>query len=369
MNLDSAVRAAHHVFSDTYFEAREKLLAAMPGSTAYPCSAKGPAGEALYTDATYFGNPNASKLLILVSATHGAEGYCGSAAQLLFLHARLHEQLPPSTAVLLIHALNCYGFAWNRRVTAEGCDLNRNFVDFSKPVPENLGYEELAEHFVPADISQQGLQEAEAAIAEFRSLHGEKEFMTARMSGQYSRPGGLFYGGTNPTEARRTLEQIASDFDIAGREEIVIIDYHTGIGPYGYGDLMTEMDSGEAGYRRAVKIFGPSVTSPNFDGFAAVAVHGSQDAFWQRLLGDRHTYVALEFGTFGHEQGRQLMRNDHWLFMYKPEQAVSPLGREIRNACKVHWYPQRLDWKEMILWRSHQVHRQAVEALTSSASR
>lgn len=369
MSLDSAVKAAQSVFSETYFEAREKFAASAPASTPYPCSAKGPDGEALYTDTAYFGDPNASRLLVLVSATHGLEGYCGSAAQLLFLHANLHEQLPSSTAVLLVHALNCYGFAWNRRVTAEGCDLNRNFVDFNSPVPANPGYEELAEHLVPADVSQAGLRKAESALAEFRSLHGEKQFMTARSSGQYTRPGGLFYGGREPTEARRTLEKIANDFDIEGRDQVVIIDYHTGIGPYGHGDLMSEIDSGEEGYQRAVNIFGPSVTSPDLDTFTAAAVNGSQDAFWQRLLGDRHTYVALEFGTYGHERGRHLMRNDHWLFMYKPEEAISDLGREIRDACKVHWYPQRLDWKEMVLWRSHQVHRQAIEALASSANR
>nr|WP_253075731.1 DUF2817 domain-containing protein [Bradyrhizobium sp. 139] len=74
----------------------------------------------MFTDVAYFGSPDARKLLILISGTHGPEGYHGSAAQLLFLRAKLHEQLPPSTAVLFIHALNCYGFAWDRRSTAEG---------------------------------------------------------------------------------------------------------------------------------------------------------------------------------------------------------------------------------------------------------
>ncbi|TGT53188.1 DUF2817 domain-containing protein, partial [Mesorhizobium sp. M2E.F.Ca.ET.166.01.1.1] len=101
----------------------------------------GPSGEALYTDAAYFGPADAKKLLVLVSGTHGPEGYIGSAAQLLFLRAKFHERLPSSTAVLFVHALNCYGFAWDRRVTAEGVDLNRNFVDFSKPLPSNPGYE------------------------------------------------------------------------------------------------------------------------------------------------------------------------------------------------------------------------------------
>lgn len=62
------------------------------------------------------------------------------------------ERLSSSTAVLFVHALNCYGFAWDRRATAEGWDLNRNFVDFSKPPPPDpeeaakRGHELIAEY-------------------------------------------------------------------------------------------------------------------------------------------------------------------------------------------------------------------------------
>src|SRR6184192_139570 len=141
MNLDAVLQEIPHTFSGSYAQARQKFLTAAPSAVAYPCSATGPAGEALGTDAAYFGDPDARKLVVIVSGTHGPEGYSGSAAQLLFLRAKLHAKLPPSTGVLLVHALNAYGFAWDRRVTEEGCDLNRNFIDFSNPVPPNPGYE------------------------------------------------------------------------------------------------------------------------------------------------------------------------------------------------------------------------------------
>ncbi|KRR28839.1 M14 family metallopeptidase [Bradyrhizobium retamae] len=365
MNLDSAKQIAPVVFSDTYAEARQKFLATAPTSRAYPCSTKGPSGEALFTDAAYFGNPDAKTLLVLVSGTHGPEGYSGSASQLLFLQAKFHEQLPPSTAVLFIHALNCYGFAWDRRFTAEGCDPNRNFIDFSKPLPSNPEYEELAEHLVPADNTPEGLQRAEAAIKEYRAKHGEWKFRAARNSGQYTRPGGVFYGGTGPTETRRTLEQIAADFVVAKRDRVVIIDYHTGLGPYGYGEIQCEQPSGLTGYERAMGIFGPSVTSPDLGTSSSVVIHGCQDEFWQRELGDRHTYVALEYGTYELDVVRKAQRDDLWLFNYRPEAVNSELGRKIRAASKEAYNPQRADWKEMVIWRSHQIHRQAREALGS----
>src|SRR5438874_13754381 len=114
LDVDSAKQVASRVFSNKYQEARQKFLAAAPQGKAYPCTVKGPSGESIFTDAAYFGDARAKKLLVLVSGTHGTEGYCGSAGQLTFLEAGLHEKLPASTAVLFIHALNCYGFAWDR---------------------------------------------------------------------------------------------------------------------------------------------------------------------------------------------------------------------------------------------------------------
>jgi hypothetical protein len=366
MDLDGASQIAPLIFADTYSEARQKFLTAAPEAIAYPCSAKGPSGEALFTDVAYVGNSDAKRLLILISATHGPEGYCGSAGQLLFLQSDLVKRLSSSAGVLLIHALNCWGFAWDRRSTAEGCDLNRNFIDFSKPLPANPGYDELAEHIDPADISEAGIRRAEAAIAAYREKHGELALSRIR-TGQYTRPGGKGYGGTNPTEARRTLEQIANDFDVAARDQVIIIDYHSGLGPYGYGELMCEAVSGLDGHERAVSIFGPSATSPVLGTSAALPVHGAQAEFWERALGDRHTYVCLEFGTFpGDAQfGLSKLRNDCWLFVHGQDVADAELGRRIRKDTKDYFYPQRADWKEMIAWRSHMIHRQAIGALAA----
>jgi hypothetical protein len=364
MNLDSASELASVVFSDTYAQARQKFLAAVPRSTAYPCSTKGPSGEALFTDAAYFGKPDARKLLVLNSATHGVEGYCGSAAQLTFLQAGFHEGLAASVGVLLIHALNCYGFSWDRRVTAEGCDLNRNCVDFAKPLPANPEYEELHEYFLATDRSEDGMRRVHEAVEAYRAKHGHHALMAARTRGQYTRPGGLFYGGTGPTEARRTLEQIIADHHVAERDEVVIIDYHTGLGPYGYGELECEQASGISGYERALRIWGPSVTSPAAGTSPWWAIYGTQDELWLRHLGERGTYVALEYGTYTVPPERSVLSADHWLFMHKPEEADTQMGRRIRNATKQHYYPQKPDWKEMVISRAHLVHRQAIEALS-----
>jgi hypothetical protein len=52
-------------------------------------------------------------------------------------------------AVLYVHALNPYGFSWWRRVTHENVDLNRNWQDFSAPLPVNAEYERIAHLLLP----------------------------------------------------------------------------------------------------------------------------------------------------------------------------------------------------------------------------
>lgn len=37
------------------------------------------------------------------------------------------------------------------------------------------------------------------------------------------------------------------DFDVAGRDHVITIDYHTGLGPYSFGEL----PSGLSGYERS----------------------------------------------------------------------------------------------------------------------
>src|SRR5207237_8338862 len=92
-------------------------------------------------------------------------------------------------------------------------------------------------------------------------------------------------------------------------------------------------------------------------------LHGTQDEFWERELGDRHTYMGLEFGTWDSDRARKAVRDDLWLFLHRPDAVDSEQGRKIRAETKAHFYPQNADWKEMVAWRAHQVQRRALGAL------
>ena len=87
------------------------------------------------------GHSVADKLLIVSSACHGVEGYCGSGVQVFALHDAewMAKARAQDVTVLYIHALNPYGFSHIRRTTHENVDLNRNFHDFSQTIACQCG--------------------------------------------------------------------------------------------------------------------------------------------------------------------------------------------------------------------------------------
>jgi hypothetical protein len=157
-------------FAADHVEARAKFLGAAESAGAllaqYENPSKGPHGEDLFLDTAWLGTKDARKVLAIVSGTHGPEGFCGSACQVDWLS---NFGAPPTgIALLFIHACDPFGFAWSRRQTEENVDLNRNHVDFSKPLPTSAGYIELADAFVPAALSGSLFEAAETKIAAYK---------------------------------------------------------------------------------------------------------------------------------------------------------------------------------------------------------
>ncbi|MDG2285979.1 MAG: M14 family metallopeptidase [Alphaproteobacteria bacterium] len=367
MNILESVRTS---FSDSYQEARTKFLDAAGSSglnlASYENPNPGPRGELLACDTAWAGPRDAKRVLVIVSATHGVEGFCGSGCQIDWLGAGLTGSLPADTAALIVHAINPHGFAWHRRVTEEGCDLNRNFLDFTKPLPENMGHDELVDSFVPAHLDDETLEIAEAKIHDYRATHGERAFQSARKAGQYRHEHSMFFGGFAPSWARRTLETIISDFDLAKRDLVAVIDFHTGLGPFGYGEPISGHLPGTPGFEWITRVYGESVGVPELGTSASIPLHGTARDLWDRFLDTRYAYVALEYGTYSQERSRMALRADHWLHNQGPFDWESPEARRIKDELKWHYYPASDDWKEMVLWRSRQLIRQATEALSSS---
>ncbi len=367
--LDSEPSQAQAIaFAGTYADACGRFLGA-----AYDCAEIaswqhplcGPAGESLAVDCAWLGPPAAPSVVVVVSGTHGVEGFSGSGIQVDLL-LRGVGRLPPETALLLIHGLNPWGFAWLRRVNEDGVDLNRNFVDFDDAIPSNPLYPEIAAALVPAALDADTLTEDERLIERFRAKHGEAVFQFTRKAGQYVDPQGVFFGGTAPAWSRTTLAAIADRFRLAGRQSIATIDVHTGLGPFGYGEIILKNAPESATAARCRQWFGRSLTEPARGTSSTPRVHGSASNFWTNLGPPLAAFVVLEYGTFGPEQGRLALRDDHWLHKHGIVDWNDATTRRIKARLKEHYHPGTADWNEMVLWRGRQVIRQALDGVSGA---
>lgn len=355
-------------FSPDYKQARRAFLAAAGKAGAslstHPHPLTGPEGESLATDVAWLGDEHAETVLVLLSATHGVEGFNGSAAQVDFLDHL--PALPEKVAALLIHAANPHGFAWLRRVTEDGVDLNRNYVDFTAPLPVNPGYEELSEAIVPDSLDPEALQACDKQLSDYRATHGATAYEKALSAGQYTHPHGLFYGGTAKTWSRATCERIAADFRLAQRRCVALLDFHTGLGPFGYGEPICDHPPGSLAVSLARQWYGDSLTEPALGTSSSVAKFGLSDYGWQDLVGDQLVFIALEFGTYSFDNMLHVLRADHWLHAQGNVDWHAPATRSIKAAIRRQFYPAAPDWQEMVLSRCRQCIRQAITGLASN---
>lgn len=358
------------LFAADYAAARRKFISAAETAGAairsYEHPLTGPNGEALATDTAWLGPQDAETVLVLISATHGVEGFHGSAAQ---CDALQNFTLPQGVALLVVHAINPHGFAWLRRVTEDGIDLNRNFIDFSYPLPENHGYDELADAIIPETLDEASLAAADVRLKNYADYYGQVAYEAALSGGQFAHASGLFYGGTAPGWSRQTTEAVVRGFDLASRRRVAVIDFHTGLGPFGYGEPICDHFPGTPGLGLARQWYGQSVTEPAIGTSSSVAKEGLSDFGWQRMLGDKAVFIALEFGTYPFDNMIRVLRGDHWLHRQDSFDWQADQTQAIKAAIRRHFYPATLDWQQMVLFRTRQCIAQAMAGLATEAAK
>ncbi|GCL64008.1 M14 family metallopeptidase [Pseudaquabacterium pictum] len=356
-------------FSQTYAEARAKFLAAAEAagldSQAHIHPLLGREGETLALDVVRDGPADARAVLLVSSACHGVEGYCGSGVQTTLLQdAALRRAARASgVAILYLHALNPHGFSWWRRTTHENVDLNRNFQDFSQPLPRNTAYDAIAHLLVPAEWPPTpAVQQATQA---WIASHGLPAWQAAVSGGQYHHPEGLFYGGHNPTWSHQAVRQVLRDH---GQRcaRLAWIDLHTGLGPSGVGERIFAGGDDAVAIARARAWWGGPVgqaITSIYDGSSTSAVLTGLmwEAGPQECPQAEHTGIALEYGTVPITQVLDALRADQWAENH-PELPADQRQR-IRQQVRDAFYTNTDAWKQQVLAQGVEAAHQAVAGL------
>lgn len=351
-------------FPADYFAARAafRLRAAAGQPTRHVIDARGPAGEDLTIDSAYVGAESPQRLVILTSGIHGVEGSAGSALQQLWLSDFAHR-LPGDTGMLLVHALNPYGFAYGRRVNENNVDLNRNAVaEF--PGPANPAYARLAAWLNPVspvprvdDVVWRGLP--------LLLRYGRAALVQAIAAGQYEFPRGLFYGGRERQPSLRIFSGLLAAPRLQAAREVWHFDLHSGLGRYGQHQLLLEASPASPEYARFAQWFGADAVRSDLAGDALYTAHGILPVLTRRAFPGARVHAAtVEFGTYGPLTLLRRLRTENRLQHHGARHAAD--APRIRQDLCEALSPLDPAWRAAVLSRGRQLWSQLAAALAAA---
>jgi hypothetical protein len=354
-------------YSADYFSAKSRFIAAARRAglehCAVPIDAVGPNNEPLTIDVALAGDAAAEKVIVVTSGVHGVEGLFGSAVQLAFLERLSAGWLPPAgSSLVMVHAVNPFGFAWQRRFNENNIDLNRNFL---------LAHEEYAGSPPLSGSFRQGLLRtglprrfdlATARMAMLALRHGMKSFWETLPVGQYDFPDWLFFGGRARSQSANLLHELLPN--VLGRaSEVVHLDFHTGLGRWGQGQLLLceAGESGHAGWWQTY--FGDEIVKEPSREMGAYQVRGGFGRWLRAQFPDcRYRFATAEFGTYSPARVIQALLKElvyHSHSSQKGPQADHWSRRQLSEA----FVPRNMRWRRSVLTRGVAMIERAMDVL------
>jgi hypothetical protein len=260
-------------------------------------------------------------------------------------------------SLMMIHGVNPYGFAWQRRVNENNVDLNRNFIDHSKPHPKNSGYQELASVVEPKDWSAETSASIISELLELSRNHPEdpRWLQAALSGGQYEFAGGQFYGGVEPQWSNQRIQEVVCTH-LMGRN-VVWIDLHTALGDYGTAQCIVELEPASEMLQQAEALWGDRVVNMGSADSVSVEVAGSMISGAQRGHDRMMLGQGLEYGTVNSLEVIQSLIQDQWLHRYGDYDSAP--GKQTKQRMMDAFYPDDAVWRTSVL----DIAREVVDAV------
>jgi hypothetical protein len=304
------------------------------------------------------------KLLVLLSGIHGAETYAGSA----ILHLFMNEILPLANrdhlGILMVHAMNPYGFKYHQRCTENHVNLNRNFsVSGELFKTKNPASQKMHDLFHMKEM----VRSPQGKLLQVLKRENEKiyfgdilmdELIKSISPGQFERPEDVEYGGHSLEPQTKALmahiQQLMPQF-----QDVIALDLHTGLGDRGRLHLLTDGIENSFHSELANEILHTEAdkefyvfTPPETEGF--YAVHGATNSLFGDLAGQgqRVLAVTLEFGTLGHSLEQQVQDLNNLLTEHQGQfygYANDELKKQVRDSNFTRSYPDSDSWRGDVL--------------------
>jgi hypothetical protein len=359
----SGPAGASRLYSDDYRTARARFRdqAAARGLLleAHPIAGAGPRGEELAIDVAVAGDDNARGVVVVSSGLHGVEGYFGAAVQLALLgDEALIRGLPRAVKLVLLHALNPYGFAWIRRANEDNVDLNRNFL-----IPGEVYAGSPARYAALDALLNPRQPPRRHDLFRLRAtlemiLHGMPELKQAVAGGQYDFPRGLFFGGHGPAPLYRILAGHLHRW-VGDASHVLQIDFHTGLGRWATYQLLVDVWLEPERFQWSRAHFGAEVV--HSDPGASIAYQARGDlAAWTReaLPGRAVDLFCAEFGTYPPLRVLAALRAENQAHFWA--QPDGPITRWAKQQLFEAFVPASLRWRTAVVAQGLEIVRRAL---------
>ena len=355
------------LFSPSYEVARQRFLdaAAHVGAAVEQHPVDTDASEAdLSIDVATVGGAEPRWAVIVSSGVHGVEGFFGSAVQLAWLAGQTAgDRAADDGAVVLVHAVNPYGFAALRRTNEHNVDLNRNFLDDDDAytgAPD--GYDALDPFLNPPSAPSRFEPFRLKALWHLRR-HGLPALKNAVAGGQHRFPRGLFFGGHGPAQSTRIVQRWLPGW-LGTARRVLHVDLHSGLGAHGrYRLLLVESArSPEIEWYRDT--FGPERVEPLDADGTAYEASGTLGGWATRHDADtRYRFVGAEFGTYPIVRVLGALRAENRThFFGRPDTGAHARAKAQLLEC---FCPRSTRWRELVVDQGLAIIDRAVRALRS----
>ncbi len=382
-------------YSPHYAAARKRFLDVAVGFHAtvqsHPLPGRGPDGESLLMDVATLGDPDARRVVIVSSGLHGVEGFLGSAIQLAWMSRQGPNWTPPAgVRVVMVHAINPFGFAWRRRWNENNVDLNRNFLDDRTFLQSDPRYIESRDAYARyksflnptsapsrwepysikaiAHIMRAGfLASAQARKRDetlsrvpFKAMWklGILELQKTLPVGQYEHPRGLFYGGSQAEASVQLVRECLPAWVGAG-SDVMHIDFHSGLGSYGDYRMLLVDDAGSELEQQANATFGASVVEAA-GGDTGYNARGQMASHLRdRLPRCRYQCLTAEFGTYPGMRVLGALRAENRAHHHDRPGTAS--YRRAKQQISEAFCPADPRWRENVVASGLEIVRQAIK--------
>ena len=222
---------------EKFLEVSQEFINKVPGAYAEAITIPTKTSAHLTTDTLYL--PQQGKqthLLIVTSGIHGVEAFTGAAIQMEFLTKNFKPEWLQKTGILIVHAVNPYGFHFQRRVDEDNVDLNRNMsADERLFERKSADYQSFEPFLNPTKPRSAGfMSDAFLFIKSLVKLFtvGRNKIAQISVGGQYQNPKGIYYGGQQNQPNSELIKKLFKKVG-APYSKVYHVDLHTGYGERG----------------------------------------------------------------------------------------------------------------------------------------